>query len=78
MTKFDVLNNLKKFIGEKMETELQNDIICAFGNCYGEDYIYVEEIYNSFSNYTAYAENSNDEFLFKVDDNNIILEVCLK
>lgn len=78
MTKFDVLNNLKKFIGEKMEIELENEIVCAFGDCYGEDYIFVEEIYNNVFDYTAYAENSDDKFMFELDDDNIILGVCLK
>lgn len=68
MTKYDVLENLKKMIGEELNYD---DIICAFGDFEeeGKNEVYVGESENNSYDYIAYINTPNStQFLFKVED----------
>ena len=66
MTKYDVLENLKKLIAKEMDYD---EVICAFGNFEegGETEVIVNSSNNDYD-YIAYINTENStEFLFAVD-----------
>ena len=77
MTVNQVLENLKTLIGKKMDYD---EVICAFEDFEenGETEVYVGESNNNGYDYISYINTSNSkQFLFAVNDNNIITDVWL-
>ena len=77
MTVNKVLENLKALIGKKMDYD---EVICAFEDFEenGETEVYVGESNNNGYDYISYINTSNSkQFLFAVNDNNIITDVWL-
>lgn len=76
MTKYDILENLKKLIGEELD---YTEIVSAFGNYQenGKSEVFIEESSNTGYDYIAYINTKDStEFLFKVEDD-IIIDVWI-
>ena len=75
MTADDVLNNLLELIGKPFDYD---DVVCAFEEN-GECSVYVGESCNDGYSYIAYIDEVNStQFLFKVDENDVIKAVYMK
>ena len=71
--KEQVLNNLRDLIGEEWN---EDNVICCFEDCYGDELIITSKSCNSNYDYIAYADLEEAEmFLFRVDQCNVIKDV---
>lgn len=75
ITKEQVLNNLQSLVGEPWS---EDDVICCFEDCYGEELIIVNESSNYGYDYIAYADmEGSDQFLITEDEDGIMTNVWI-